>query len=497
MRRLSVIIAVLFLLTVSINTALAGTLYDATKAINDAEQQYSDYYQNSSPNVPGQDESLHYVSDPGLSKLTDGNGYSYGFLAYGQPHGDQKPSQSRYIGYTYFGEDFTNMNFPADQNANGADFASQNWINKPWEAPDKSVIASNDPYFTKFSGDGDSKYHAVTLAGIMAYGGTNASNGYIISSTDNPSFWSNIEQYVHILAPPTNYAWGIGRMWHYDANGNLLYITVPIAPFALANQPQLIVTPSTATVNVGGTQQYTATYYPQGQQAGGGQDVSSSSTWTVADSSIASIGTNTALATGKAQGTTQVTATYNNGSTTLQGTAQLTVQTQQEISDFTVDGCFLTMPVKEGDVFTTWVIRAPGDISLHHFKPYNLDQPVTARFKVYQFGPTNYANLPGTTMDGTTVPPDSVPHQLIYDEEVTFTKDNPAWAKKFSFPAPEDNSGYGLLVITDGGMVKNNGVSCSAFGSVGLQVSSHTTYDGYYSTLPWDYITATYGISHP
>lgn len=284
LKRLSVMAAVFFLLTAFITPALAGILYDATKAISDAEQNNGYKYINKNG------DTIQYVASAGLSKITDASGNSYGFLVYGQPHGDQdKNGQYRYVGYTYYGEDVTNMDFPADQNANGADFASAGWISQPWEEPNKSVIASSDPMFTKFPGDGDPKYNAAILAGIMAYGGTNASNGYTISSTDNPDFWNNIELFVHILAPPTQYAWGIGRMWHTDASGNLLYVTIPIAPYTLLGQAQLIVTPSTAAINIGQTQQYIATYYPQGQQAGNGQDVTISSKWTVDNGTIATM----------------------------------------------------------------------------------------------------------------------------------------------------------------------------------------------------------------
>ncbi|OPX85777.1 MAG: hypothetical protein A4E53_03372 [Pelotomaculum sp. PtaB.Bin104] len=227
LKRLSVVTAVFFLLTAFISQALAGIPFDAITAINDAKQSYSDYYKDWSPyvpeNAPEKDSGLHYVTDSGLSNLTDGNGYSYGFLAYGQPHGDQKDGQYRYIGYTFYGEDYTNMDFPADQNANRADFASQNWIIQPW---DDSAVKESNPNLSKFNpvslpGDGDSKYHTAILAGIMAYGATNANNGYTISSTSNPSFWDNIEQYVHILSPASQYSFGIGRMWHTDQNGDL------------------------------------------------------------------------------------------------------------------------------------------------------------------------------------------------------------------------------------------------------------------------------------
>ena len=196
-KRLSIIAAVFFLLTVDfLNPVLAGTLFDLATAITDAEQNF-DY---SDTNKNG--DAIQNVIDARLYKLTDGNGNSYGFLTYGQPHGDQKDGQYRFVGYTYYGEDYTNMTFPPDQNANGADFATSGRISQPWVEPNKSAIASNDPNFTKFPGDGDPAYHKAILAGALCYSSL-SNNGFKIDITSNPDFWNNIEQYVHILSPQT------------------------------------------------------------------------------------------------------------------------------------------------------------------------------------------------------------------------------------------------------------------------------------------------------
>ncbi|MCL6478853.1 MAG: hypothetical protein K6T65_10595 [Peptococcaceae bacterium] len=225
LKRLSVVTAVFFLLAAFLTPAFAGT-YDANAAINDALENCSSYYQDRH-NFNG--DTIRYVTSTGLSNITDGNGNSYGFLTYGQHHGNYRNGQHRYIGYTYYGEDYTNMDFPADKNANGANFASPNWVIQPWKDP--AVRASNKN-LSGFNGDGSPQYRTAILAGIMAYGGTNANNGYLIGETEDASFYGKIEQYVHILAPPTKYAWGIGRMWHIK-NGQLWYVTIPIAPEAL------------------------------------------------------------------------------------------------------------------------------------------------------------------------------------------------------------------------------------------------------------------------
>ena len=76
------------------------------------------------------------------------------------------------------------------------------------------------------------------------------------------------------------------------------------------NQPALVVTPSSATVNVGGTQQYEAIYH-DGENGGNGQDVTASASWYSGNTGIATViatGSSGGLATGVSQGTTGITA---------------------------------------------------------------------------------------------------------------------------------------------------------------------------------------------
>ncbi|MDA8337296.1 MAG: hypothetical protein M0Z41_20300, partial [Peptococcaceae bacterium] len=89
-------------------------------------------------------------------------------------------------------------------------------------------------------------------------------------------------------------------------------------------QPTLVVTPSTANVLVGNTQQYTDTYFPNGQAAGNGQNVTQSSNWYSGDVGIATVivtGSSGGLATGNASGTTSIQAQYDG----LSASAQINV----------------------------------------------------------------------------------------------------------------------------------------------------------------------------
>jgi hypothetical protein len=103
----------------------------------------------------------------------------------------------------------------------------------------------------------------------------NNANNYQVKgiASETQDFWSNIHQYVHILAPPysqddgedvatsltytqseniditgnspsqsrysppTDLAFGIGRMWRYGDAGQINYVTVPLLPGVLLEPP--------------------------------------------------------------------------------------------------------------------------------------------------------------------------------------------------------------------------------------------------------------------
>ncbi len=97
-----------------------------------------------------------------------------------------------------------------------------------------------------------------------------------------------------------------------------------------SGQGQIIVTPSTATIPEGSTQQYTDQYYPQGLSQGNSQDVTTQSSWSDAYSDVASIGASTGLATGEAPGNASIEAIFTPpGGTVLTGTASLAVTLPQ------------------------------------------------------------------------------------------------------------------------------------------------------------------------
>jgi len=220
LKRLFALAAVFFLLIAAL-PAFAGQLFDAQTAIDDALSN-SGYYK---PQNPGGD-SLNYVSIPILSGYLKGDSY-YGCLVYGQPHGDYKDGQYRYLGYTRFfdpvsgtKEDYTNVAFPPDVAHTGY-FEDQQWIYQPWQNDD---VTENYSIDTNNGLDGTDCYAQNIRQGILVYyTDPNNANNYQVKgiTPETQEFWDNIHQYVHILAPPTEYAWGIGRMWCYGSSGQI------------------------------------------------------------------------------------------------------------------------------------------------------------------------------------------------------------------------------------------------------------------------------------
>lgn len=114
---------------------------------------------------------------------------------------------------------------------------------------------------------------------------------------------------------------------------------------------ELAVTPKTATVSVGQDQQFDATAT---LSDGSTQDMTTSVSWSSGDLAIASIGSNTGLATGVAVGSSTITAMTQDGSG-LGDTAELTVTGAGCTTDGLIDGagktwtCPLTQSQADAD----------------------------------------------------------------------------------------------------------------------------------------------------
>ena len=195
-----------------------GNLQEAVTMAND-ELYYIGYKYFEDSNVAG--KPIRLVQIMGLSSVSIGSTNTYGALAYGDSHEEIKNGQSRYIGYTYYNEDYTNPAFPHDAWSGGY-LEDRDWIPEPWNNVPGAVV--NDF-------DGDSRYLPNIQKGLSFYY-TDISRG------GDSHYWNNWHKYVHILAPPTKYTWGMGRMWH-NTSGSTWYISVPLTPGIMTVDPDL------------------------------------------------------------------------------------------------------------------------------------------------------------------------------------------------------------------------------------------------------------------
>ncbi|MCL6479990.1 MAG: hypothetical protein K6T65_16615, partial [Peptococcaceae bacterium] len=151
--------------------------------------------------------------------------------AWGSFHGDNSTNgQSRYLGYTYYGEDFTNPAFPHDAWAGGK-LEDRNWIKEPWN---DNRVKNNYAVFQSDYDITNNDFLKNMQFGLYLY-----YKDVIAGKKQRPDFWGDLQNYVHVLTPPSAFTWGLGRMWHQAGDGSIWYISIPIAPTMLVSDPDL------------------------------------------------------------------------------------------------------------------------------------------------------------------------------------------------------------------------------------------------------------------
>lgn len=178
-------------------------------------------------------------------------------LAYGDPHGDKKSiggtEQYRYLGYTAFGDEYSNTIFPDDRQkvTSFADrYDNGEWIKEPWNQWNREETRGI-PKLHKYFDEQESfknnllanfKVGAVLHRIDMVTGEIDIDTGKPLAEEDKQRNIENFFKtndwmdYVHILSPPSQGTWGMGRIWSRDKNGKLWYVTIALAPHSLTNK---------------------------------------------------------------------------------------------------------------------------------------------------------------------------------------------------------------------------------------------------------------------
>lgn len=152
-------------------------------------------------------------------------------LVYGSEHGNINGGVHRYAGYTRQGEDFPHPLYPVDY-WGGTKQENYNLIDEPWKENDvRKTYGIQQNNF-----DGDSKYLKFIQAGIKQF-----KSQYFIG--ESHPLWNQWHEYVHIVEPPTTWTYGLGRVYHYEANGSVWYLTIPLpAQVDFKSEPDFSVT---------------------------------------------------------------------------------------------------------------------------------------------------------------------------------------------------------------------------------------------------------------
>ncbi|WP_010243713.1 Athe_2463 domain-containing protein [Acetivibrio cellulolyticus] len=201
--------------------------------------------------------------------MTDTKNPLYLFV-YGEPFGDKKSIaggiRHRYLGYTMMDEEYPNMFFPDDTKLS-TKYDERNWIEYPWksvllESASKKTLYElcqkdfrfDKAYLVKNLSKPSSYYRNSIIYGMgICYGlcldpsVLEQKDIYeVIRDIQTPSKYpSNTklsgdfldipwENYVHIIQPPTNFSWGIGRVWRQEGS-YCNYLTIPLAPFIFSD----------------------------------------------------------------------------------------------------------------------------------------------------------------------------------------------------------------------------------------------------------------------
>jgi hypothetical protein len=168
-------------------------------------------------------------------------GVSVRTFAYGNPWGDYRNGQYRYLGYTSDGLGFTNINFPCDSKDLLSKYIEDlNWIKYPWNSELVNQALSNmgegeleeNPHFDNLK-EPDIRNSA--LKGLQLE--KNENGRALAGSGASGVPW---EKYICVYQPPTEYLCGIGRMWNKKTVGGkpyAYYKTVVLMPYSSTRNP--------------------------------------------------------------------------------------------------------------------------------------------------------------------------------------------------------------------------------------------------------------------
>lgn len=235
MRRCSIVLTVLMLLifpAVAFAESFQEAITYANRDISARYQYRGDFFVSRNVNRLSLNQNI-------WKNPINLGGVSVHALVYGNPWGDYRNGQYRYLGYTRGGLGFTNINFPCDSKDLLSKYIEDlDWIEYPWKSALVRQAVSNmgegklrrDPMFDCLLATRDLAYKGLQLE--------KNENGRALAGPRAGSVpW---EKYIHVYQPSTQYLCGIGRMWNKKIVGGkpvAYYKTVVMVPYNVAYPP--------------------------------------------------------------------------------------------------------------------------------------------------------------------------------------------------------------------------------------------------------------------
>lgn len=206
--------------------------------------------------IYGFPDYYRYLSRDGaqraLRSVTSANGKDRYFV-YGAEYGIKMRfngfTEVQYLGHANEGGEFENPYFPWNAGWNGTTLDKMNYIGEPWRDPLTKDRASKGKFNNFESSSGVTLEDNIQKGLDRFFGGkygkdwlpagvSPANKDKLIYKTGQKhSSGRPWREFVYVTQPPSYQKWGTGIMYIKNASGSITYITVPIAPFELLEEP--------------------------------------------------------------------------------------------------------------------------------------------------------------------------------------------------------------------------------------------------------------------
>lgn len=198
-----------------------------------------------------------------LEQGKDGKG-KYNFeIVYGSDHGKtlthKEKEMKEYSGYSRDGYAVPTEGVPWYSGWSGKQIQDFDLIKTPWSDPEvkdkfkikKNVYSGYENLKNKYLKDGT--FEQSIIDGLNNnYANQKYGPNFMYQDKNNefadkevykenavPSKGGRWVDYVHVIQPPTEIAWGFGTVYINHKNGNITYLDIPIAPFNLNYSPDI------------------------------------------------------------------------------------------------------------------------------------------------------------------------------------------------------------------------------------------------------------------